>query len=1034
MRHIRKRYLFVCIAIFLIIMGVGGRSSLAQLADGFDFSEQQQSKEFYTNLDGEWSFFEKLLLTPDEVKEQLRNGMGKVVSLPSSFQTQTGDINSFGTYSTTIKIPEEYIGETLAIHIPYQYSAYTLSVNQTEIMKNGIVGKDSTSHTAEMAPKTGYFIAQSDEVLLTMQISSFDHIRGGVENTIFVGEASVVSRKFQTEMMITLFLSGAILIVGVFMILLAWYRKSEIILFIFGLFAMLIAIRSLFAVPFYYTILFSNMSWLWGTRIEYLLTEATSMFYVLLLWKWHEQEFSKKVMYVLVSVHTLLMIITLFTQPVFFQELFFTVFQLTIPTFIYLVYVIYKSIRNNNRIAKINAMGTFLIFAAFFNDYAIGNGWYNGIELMLPAIGIYIMVHVIVLSKDFADSVWKIEQQNKQLVALNASNEELAIQLQKEIKQKDDFLANTSHELRNPLHGIINIAQSILKNRHNQLDEKTQKDLELQLTIGHHMSRTLEDLLDVTRLKEHRIHLERERLDIQAISTGVVDMLKVLIENKNIQMEVRIPSDFPSVKADKNRLIQILFNLLHNAVKYTDEGIITIDANIQEGKAHIHITDTGVGITDKTLRTIFEPYKQGDSSITAIGGGLGLGLSICRQLVEMHGGIIKASSVLGEGSVFTFTLSLAENSFEEQLVATSAPAMEMSELPLKEIPIAINHAMIEAFTKNTTSLYRPRILAIDDDPVNLKVLTNILSEDQYEIEIVTSGKEALRQLERKEWDLIISDVMMPAMSGYELTRSIREKFSISELPILLLTARSNPEDIYTGFLAGANDYVTKPVDAVELNVRVHALTELQASINERLGMEAAWLHAQIRPHFMLNTLNAIVSLSVTDTSRMARILEKFSHYLQSSFNLKNLDKVVPLQYELDLLESYLYIEKERFGERLHIKWEVDEVKGVMIPPLSIQTLVENAVNHGVLKRIVGGAITIRIRKEDGYTEITVSDNGVGMDEEKIKQIFTIQPNWKKGIGLMNTEQRLKRLYGKGLSVSSKPDVGTTVTFTVPSNL
>lgn len=221
---------------------------------------------------------------------------------------------------------------------------------------------------------------------------------------------------------------------------------------------------------------------------------------------------------------------------------------------------------------------------------------------------------------------------------------------------------------------------------------------------------------------------------------------------------------------------------------------------------------------------------------------------------------------------------------------------------------------------------------------------------------------------------------------------------------------------------------------MELNVRVHALTELQASINERLGMEAAWLHAQIRPHFMLNTLNAIVSLSVTDTSRMARILEKFSHYLQSSFNLKNLDKVVPLQYELDLLESYLYIEKERFGERLHIKWEVDEVKGVMIPPLSIQTLVENAVNHGVLKRIVGGAITIRIRKEDGYTEITVSDNGVGMDEEKIKQIFTIQPNWKKGIGLMNTEQRLKRLYGKGLSVSSKPDVGTTVTFTVPSNL
>src|SRR5690606_25331974 len=117
---------------------------------------------------------------------------------------------------------------------------------------------------------------------------------------------------------------------------------------------------------------------------------------------------------------------------------------------------------------------------------------------------------------------------------------------------------------------------------------------------------------------------------------------------------------------------------------------------------------------------------------------------------------------------------------------------------------------------------------------------------------------------------------------------------------------------------------------------------------------------------------------------------------------------------------YLYIEKERFEDRLHIKWEIDEVKDVMIPPLSIQTLVENAVNHGVLKRPAGGSITIRIRKVDGHMEIAVIDDGVGMDEEKIKQIFTFQHNRKKGIGLVNTEQRLKRLYGKGLRVYSTP--------------
>lgn len=1037
MKHIHRQCLVAFIAILLMMVMLGNHEVFAEQAkplEIIEINENQQSSEFYTNLDGEWYFFEKELFTPSKVEEQLRDGKGRVVSLPSSFETQTGDINSFGTYSTKIKIPKKYVGETLAIHIPFQYSAYTLYIDEAEVVKNGEVGQDSATHVAEMAPETGYFIAESDEVLLTMQVSSFDHIRGGFENPIYLGEASVVAQKFNTNMLVSLFINGSIFIIGLFMVLFALYRyrsKQELVFFIFGMFAMLISARALFTVPFYYTLIV-DMSWLWGTRLEYILTEATSMFYVILLWKWHEEVFSKKIMYGLVTIHLGLIITTLFTQPVFFQALFFNVFLLTIPTFFYMIYVISKSIRNNNRNAKVNLIGMGLIFLAFFNDFAIGQNWYQSIPLMLPAVGVYVIIHVILMSKNFAETTQQTEQQNKQLLALNASNEELAVELQNEIKQKDEFLANTSHELRNPLHGIINIAQSILRNRSNHLDEKAQTDLELQLTIGHHMSRTLEDLLDITRLKEHRIQLQRERLNIQSVSAGVVDMLRVLTQNKNIQIEVRIPRNFPSVAADKNRLIQILFNLLHNAVKYTEEGTITIEADVQEGQAHIHIADTGVGMKEETLRTVFDQYKQDDSSITAIGGGLGLGLSICKQLVEMHGGTIQARSILGEGSIFTFTLPLADSSFEEQVVTAPASSMDMNELSIKETPIAMNHAMIEAFTKMKSSSYKPRILAVDDDPVNLQVLTNILSEEQYEVETISSGKKALKQLERKEWDLIISDVMMPNMSGYELAHSIRENFSISELPILLLTARSNPEDIYTGFLAGANDYVTKPVDAVELNVRVHALTDLQASIQERLRMEAAWLQAQIRPHFMLNTLNAIASLSETDTPRMARLLEKFAHYLQSSFYLKNLDKLVTLEYELKLIESYLYIEKERFGERLRINWEIGEieVEDIMIPPLSIQTLVENAVNHGVLKQAVGGLVTIRIQKVGDHIEISIIDDGVGMDEEKVKEILTLQPDRKRGIGIINTEQRLRRLYGEGLDVISKPGGGTTVKFIV----
>ena len=157
---------------------------------------------------------------------------------------------------------------------------------------------------------------------LTIQVSSFDHIRGGFENSIYLGEASVVAQKFNTNMISTLFMNGCIFIIGLFMILFAWYRRQEPVFFIFGIFAMLISVRALFTVPFYYTLIFLDMSWLWGTRLEYILTEATSMFYVILLWKWHEKEFSKKIMYGLVIIHSALIVTTSFTQPIFFQALF----------------------------------------------------------------------------------------------------------------------------------------------------------------------------------------------------------------------------------------------------------------------------------------------------------------------------------------------------------------------------------------------------------------------------------------------------------------------------------------------------------------------------------------------------------------------------------------------------------------------------------------------------------------------------------------------------------------------------------------
>ena len=218
---------------------------------------------------------------------------------------------------------------------------------------------------------------------------------------------------------------------------------------------------------------------------------------------------------------------------------------------------------------------------------------------------------------------------------------------------------------------------------------------------------------------------------------------------------------------------------------------------------------------------------------------------------------------------------------------------------------------------------------------------------------------------------------------------------------------------------------------MELAYRIWSLTTLKRSVNERLRMEAAYLQAQIHPHFLFNTLNSIMALSEMDIERMRNLAGAFASYLRISFDFLSAGKLVSLSHELELVRAYLYIEQERFEERLSIRWEIDPDINLFLPPLTIQPLVENAVTHGVLRQAKGGTVRIRITRQVHATLIEVKDDGIGMEEEMV--LHLLDPAWKhkRGIGLFNTNRRLTQLYGKGLSIHSKPGEGTSVSFVIP---
>ncbi|MNI33809.1 Sensor histidine kinase YpdA [compost metagenome] len=379
-------------------------------------------------------------------------------------------------------------------------------------------------------------------------------------------------------------------------------------------------------------------------------------------------------------------------------------------------------------------------------------------------------------------------------------------------------------------------------------------------------------------------------------------------------------------------------------------------------------------------------------------------------------------STPGEGSEFTFTLPILKErtAFTDQEVLEptgweSAAAMEMAS-GLPDLPGGEESCFI---------------LIVDNDPVNRQVLANALRLENHTVITAESGPEALLQMrDFPELDLIITDWVMPGMSGFVLCKAIRERFILSELPILVLTASNRPEDIQAAFEAGANDYLSTPVELREFKARVRTLLDMRKSIRTSVQTEIAFLQAQIKPHFLYNALNAIISVCPDDPDMATELLLDLSQYLRSSFDFQNRGQTVPIEKELELVRSYLALEKARFDDRLNIVFDLPQDTMALVPPLSIQPIVENAVNHGLMQKESGGTVTLSIRELPRHLAVAVTDDGIGMPQERIAEILS-EERTEGGIGLRNIQRRLFKMYGAGLSVISEPGQGTTISYTIP---
>ncbi len=982
------------------------------------------------HLNGEWELFPHQFLIPSGTGSAEPAATAPVyVPVPgdwASYMHPEGDSAiGYGSYRLRIRVdPDEE--RVYAIRMPSVNNSSEVFVNGQSVANIGHPDEDAASYTPGKLPYTASFTSNTGEIELIIQVANhYDRTDGGIEQSILFGQEPFVNKQVQISTGAQYAVSFLLLLHAVYSLILYFIGGRDRALLHF-IFVNLLVIMTILTVDSKLLYQWVSLRWDWEIRLVHI-SYITS---TLLLLRYTNHLLPGHIHPRVVTWHSYacaayLLFVTAAPVSMLPEALFFNTVLIYIPLLLVPV-LIFRALARGEADAIFLFLGAVALmnnmaWAALKNHGPFDFGYYP-VDMALT----YVLMACFWFKRYFNMFI---------------QTSKLANKLQRIDKLKDHFLVNTSHELRNPLHGILTIAQTMLEQETN---DKNKESLRLMVTVGTRMSLLLNDLLDISRLKENQIRLNPNPLHAQNVITGVLDMGRLMAAGKPVRFENRIPDQFPPVVADEDRLIQILFNLVHNAIKFTEEGVIAIDASVKEGMACFQVSDTGIGIDAELLPSIFDPYEQGPDDGFVDASGLGLGLNISKQLAELNGGTLTVVSTPGRGSTFTLTLPLADLDADTpeahraaaSLLASSETASALADadpsLPQQEPSFSSGQPPVPSAAPDAPAAPSPAILLVDDDPINLQILIAALSSERFEMSTATSGKQALELLNTREWDLVIADVMMPHMSGYELSRAIRGRFSAAELPILLLTARSLPEDVQTGFRSGANDYVTKPVDATELKNRVRALTDLRQSIHEKLRMEAAWLQAQVQPHFLFNTLTSAMALSSLDTDRMRKLLDAFSEYLRASFSYKNVERLVPLEHELRLIKAYLYIEKERFEERLEVEWNIDPyLHQIAVPPLSIQTLIENAVRHGVMRRKAGGRVEIRIRQLDTSAEVSVIDNGVGIPTDKLELLLQHPAGPEGGIGLSNTNRRLLQLFGHPLQVRSVEGEGTTVSFLVP---
>ncbi|UXX78337.1 response regulator [Reichenbachiella carrageenanivorans] len=746
-------------------------------------------------LAGEWEFYWKQILYPTDFDSlKISPSFREFPKLWKRDVVGTDTITPEGYATQRLRVIVNSVTPELAITIPHFYCSYLLFLNGEYIGSNGQVGKSSQTSSPHWQYMTREFKVTSDTLDIVLQISNFEHSRGGSFFDIKLGEKVKMQTIEGREKAFDLIMSSSLFFIGMFFMVLFWFGRHEKQILYYSLFCLFYSYRSIGSGSYTLHSLYPELPWLLTLKAEYITMFLAGLFFTYYSYYLYKRETSRFFVLLITVISVSFVFFTLFAPVKMFTQLVAPYSITILLGFLYLIFTYVMAVRHKREGSLMSLISSFLLFLV------MGAVILEYFGILKNSMLFYFVGYQQFF---FFQSIILFYRYNRKIEIAKEKAESAA-------RSQSDFLSMISHEIRTPLNAVIGLTNYLIGDKPKKQHVDDLKTLKFS---AEHLHVLINDVLDYSKLDAGKIEFEEVDVNVVDMARNIVKGFDNKAKEKDIYLSFLHDDEIPSfIVCDGLRLSQILTNLLGNAIKFTDEGGVTLSMNIvMQTKKRVSIKfsveDSGIGIPKDKLKTIFDSFSQASTSTTREYGGTGLGLSITKRILDLQNTKINVFSVVGQGSRFYFTQTFAISENQEKVKETISEA----------------HNDLEG----------KYILLVEDNPVNVMVAKKFLSRWDIQVDVAENGREALEKTAIATYDLVLMDLQMPEMDGYTASEELRKRGYT--VPILALTASVMLDVGDRVFKAGMNDFITKPFDPGDLYNKIRLHIEKQNASNQTLN-------------------------------------------------------------------------------------------------------------------------------------------------------------------------------------------------------